>query len=76
MKYFLILLTLFVFVSCARIEGVYATYPQGAVLCSKDPDCFEGQYCGFLPGYTAAICRGQATSPSKNLNDYMPERSR
>ncbi len=74
MKYFLMLLTVLVFVACARIDGVYATYPQDAVLCSKDPDCFEGQYCGFVPGYTAAVCRGQATGPMKNFHDKMPER--
>ena len=68
MKYLLILLTIFVFAACARIDGVYATYPEGATLCGKDPDCLEGQYCGFVPGYTAAVCRGQAVSNRKNLN--------
>ncbi len=33
------------------------TVPPGYKLCAKDPDCQEGYYCGFVPGYTAAVCR-------------------
>lgn len=67
MKYLLSLLAIVIITACARIDGVYATTPPNSVPCSKDPDCFEGQYCGFVPGYTAAVCRGQARSLEKNL---------
>jgi len=44
------------------------TYPPNSHLCRQNTDCFDGQYCGFQPGYTAAICRGQAISDKYNLN--------
>ncbi len=53
--------------SCSGLSNTAVTYPDGGVLCSKDPDCLEGQYCGFVPGYTAAVCRGEATGNQKNL---------
>lgn len=33
------------------------TIPPNSTLCHKDVDCHEGQYCGFVSGYTAAVCR-------------------
>lgn len=55
---------IFVVPHCAKTE---ITVPPGAVLCHKDPDCLEGQHCGFVAGYTAAVCIGNATSNQKNL---------
>ncbi len=67
MKYLVILLAAVSVYAC-DFEGPGITYPKGATLCNKDPDCLEGQYCGFVPGYTAATCRGTARSLEKNLN--------
>lgn len=44
-----------------------ATTPPNSVLCSKDADCLEGQHCGFVSGYTVAVCVGQATSNQHNV---------
>lgn len=35
------------------------TYPPNATLCRSDYDCQHCGYCGFVPGYTAAVCRGE-----------------
>lgn len=43
------------------------TYPEGSRLCRSSFDCFEGQYCGFVPGYTAAVCRGEPLTNRLNI---------
>lgn len=57
-------LMLFVVPHCSKTE---ATVPPGYTLCSKDLDCFEGQQCGFVSGYTVAVCIGTPVSNQKNL---------
>jgi hypothetical protein len=49
---------------CSKVE---LTMPPGHVACYKDPDCLEGQHCGFVPGYTAAVCIGTPISDKLNL---------
>ncbi len=66
MKYLFILLAISLLLACVP-SGIKATYPEGSTLCNKNPDCLEGQYCGFTPGFTAAHCKGQASFNTPNL---------
>lgn len=43
-----------VIASCGPVK---ATWPENSKLCYSDFDCLENEYCGFVPGYTAAVCR-------------------
>jgi len=63
MKKFIILLVIL----SGCFSNIEATYPRGARLCNKNMDCFEGQYCGFMAGYTAAICLGAQINDRSNL---------
>lgn len=57
MKLLLILATAICLSACVP-DNYPVTYPAGSQLCRSDYDCMGGEYCGFTPGYTAAVCRG------------------
>ncbi len=57
MKKIIIMLITFSTILACIPKNTPITYPPGSTLCRTDYDCFEGQHCGFVPGYTAAVCR-------------------
>lgn len=57
MKYLFFIVAACLTIACIP-DNYPVTYPAGSILCRTDYDCLESQYCGFMPGYTAAICRG------------------
>lgn len=63
----LIYIAIITLVAACDLSNMPVTYPPGAKLCRQNTDCFEGQWCGFQSGYTAAICKGQAVSNQFNL---------
>lgn len=61
MKLILILIGCMSITACVP-DNYPVTYPPDSRICSSDYDCVGGEYCGFMPGYTAAICRGGTAS--------------
>jgi hypothetical protein len=55
-KYLALLIFALTIIACVP-AGTKATWPKGSKLCRTNWDCAHGQYCGFVPGYTAAVCR-------------------
>ncbi len=49
----------FILIGCAP-HPARPTIPPNSKLCSSDLECIRGrQYCGFVPGYDAAVCRNR-----------------